>query len=85
MQQAEIPENDWVFVEWTINIESSWNPYAVEPTTGACHLEQSNPCGKDGCGVDDNVCQLRWADNYTRNRYGSWANEVAFHKINGYY
>lgn len=85
MAQAGINSNDYSSAEWLIATESSWNQYAVEPTTGACHLEQSLPCGKDGCLGSDAVCQLSWTNNYIIGRYGSWANAVAFHLESGYY
>lgn len=85
MKAVGIAANDYSYVEWTINAESGWNNYAVEPHTGACHLEQSLPCGKDGCLVTDVVCQLTWMNTYVLTRYGSWAAEVVFHKAHNYY
>lgn len=85
MAAAGISSDNYADANWLINAESSWNPGAIEPTTGACHLEQSNPCGKDGCFVADMVCQLAWSNRYVLTRYGSWANAVAFHKLMGYY
>lgn len=85
MQLAGIDQNDWAAVDWTVSVESSWNPYAVEPTTGACNLGQELPCGKSGCALTDEVCELRWMNSYVMARYGSWWNEVAFHKANNYY
>jgi hypothetical protein len=85
MAEAGIASSDYGYVEWTINAESGWNPNEVEPSSGACHLEQTVPCGKDGCSAADEVCQLRWANKYVLGRYGSWAAEVAFHKANNYY
>jgi hypothetical protein len=85
MASAGIATVDYGYVEWTINMESSWNPYAREPTTGACNLGQENPCGKSGCTLIDSVCELRWVNGYVLGRYGSWANEVTYHKLHGYY
>lgn len=85
MAAAGITSDDYSDAEWLISTESSWNQYAVEPNTGACHLEQSLPCGKDGCLGSDAVCQLSWANSYIIGRYGSWANAVAFHLESGYY
>lgn len=85
MAAAGISPNDYTNVEWTINKESSWNVNSAEPTTGACGLAQELPCGKSGCSRLDGICQLRWADQYVKNRYGTWANEVAFHQANNYY
>lgn len=85
MASAGIAPSDYDNAEWLISTESSWNQFAVEPTTGACHLEQSLPCGKDGCLGSDAVCQLSWANNYIIGRYGNWSNAVTFHKLMGYY
>lgn len=85
LSAAGIELSDHADAEWLIAAESSWNPYAVEPTTGACHLEQSLPCGKDGCNVADTICQLNWTRIYIASRYGSWSNAVSFHKVNNYY
>lgn len=85
MAQAGIAASDYEYVNWTIQKESSWNVHATEPTTGACHLEQSLPCSKDGCTTLDAVCQLAFANRYVLSRYGSWINEIAFHKLHGWY
>jgi hypothetical protein len=85
MAEAGIAASDFANADWTVSHESGWNPYAVEPTSGACHLGQELPCGKSGCAVTDEVCQLRWMNSYVLARYGSWSAEVAFHEENGYY
>lgn len=85
LQLAGIDPNDWAAVDWTVTVESSWNPYAQEPSTGACGLAQELPCGKSGCALGDEVCELRWMNTYVLARYGSWWGEVAFHKANNYY
>lgn len=51
--------------------ESGCNPYAVNPSSGACGIPQDI----NGCTVGhDPVAQLKWMDNYIRGRYGSWEN-----------
>lgn len=85
MAAAGINPGDYANVEWTVEIESQWDATEVNSSSGACHLEQSNPCGKDGCLITDLVCQLAWMNNYVLSTYGSWANEVAFHQANGWY
>lgn len=56
-----------------INRESGCNPYAVEPTSGACGVAQENPCGKSGCTFGDGACEVSWMNSYVLGRYGSWA------------
>lgn len=68
-----------------IRRESNCNPNAVNPSSGACGVAQELPCGKSGCSLGDGACQVRWMNNYVAQRYGSWANAVAFHnKMNWY-
>jgi hypothetical protein len=73
------------------NQESSWNYRAVNPTTGACGIPQSLPCGKatyNVAAVDPNYflshtdSQINWGLNYIQGVYGSpsaaWAHEKAY-------
>lgn len=68
-----------------INRESGCNPYAVNPSSGACGIAQELPCGKSGCQLGESVCQIAWMQSYVKARYGSWANAVAFHDRNNWY
>lgn len=52
--------------------ESGNNPYAVNPTSGACGLAQALPCSKMGCALGDYACQDAWATRYAISRYGGW-------------
>lgn len=72
MNLAGIPPEDYGAADYIIFHESSWNPDATEPTTGAHGLPQALPYSKTGCGWDDAVCQLRWANEYAIDRYGGW-------------
>lgn len=63
--------------------ESGCNPNATNPTTGACGIPQANPCSK--LGTSDPVAQIKWMDNYCRERYGSWAAANSFQLANGWY
>lgn len=72
MQQAGISPSDYGAVDYIISHESGWNPDATEPTTGAHGLPQALPYSKTGCGWDDPVCQLQWANSYAISRYGGW-------------
>lgn len=72
MRAAGIAESDFGAVEYVISHESTWNPNAINKSSGACGLGQEFPCGKSGCDLGDAVCQLRWASSYATQRYGSW-------------
>ncbi len=69
---AGIPQADWGYAEEIIGHESSWNPNAINPGSGACGLPQALPCSKLGPDWNDPVVALRWAHNYALS-YGSWA------------
>ena len=65
--------------------ESSNNPHAINPSSGACGLGQALPCSKllNACGSLDNVqCQIDWFTNYAVSRYGSWQNAMQFWQAN---
>jgi hypothetical protein len=65
--------------------ESSLNPQAINPSSGACGLFQALPCEKLGCDLDDIDCQMKWGKNYIKNRYGDAKTALAFHDENGWY
>lgn len=67
-----IDESDWALVDYIVSKESSWNPNAVNSSSGASGLVQALPCGKVPGSCFDPVDNLRWADGYAKNRYGSW-------------
>ena len=68
-----------------IRRESGCNPHAINTSSGACGIAQELPCGKSGCQLGDGQCQISWMNSYVQNRYGSWANAVAFHDRNNWY
>lgn len=72
MAQAGIPAADFAAVDYIVQHESGWDPDATEPVTGAHGLPQALPYSKTGCGWSDPVCQLRWANDYSVERYGGW-------------
>jgi len=72
MAAAGIQASDYGAVDYIISHESSWNPNATEPNSGAHGLPQALPYSKTGCGWTDSVCQLQWASQYATSRYGSW-------------
>lgn len=72
MAAAGIPVSDYAAVDYIVSHESGWDADATEPTTGAHGLPQALPYSKTGCGWDDAVCQLEWANSYAVARYGGW-------------
>ena len=72
MAAAGIASSDYAAVDYIVSHESGWNPDATEPVTGAHGLPQALPYSKTGCGWDDAVCQLQWANSYAISRYGGW-------------
>jgi len=76
---------NWFDAAELIGKESGFNPFAVNPTSGACGVCQSLPCAKMNCELSDIDCQLDWQWNYIANRYGTITKALAFHQINGWY
>ncbi len=77
--------NDLANAKELIRRESGCNPYAVNPSSGACGVAQELPCGKSGCSLGDGACQVRWMNAYVIERYGSWASAVNFHSLHNWY
>jgi hypothetical protein len=50
--------------------ESTFNPKAVNPTSGACGLFQFYPCSKLKCQTGDYQCQIDAGLSYIQKRYG---------------
>lgn len=82
MAQAGIASSDWPAVDYIVSHESSWQGGVVNPSSGSCGLVQELPCGKSGCTLGDQVCQLRWATNYATVRYGGWWGAHSFWQSN---
>jgi hypothetical protein len=85
MAAAGIPQSDWQYVDFIVSKESSWNPNAVNPSSGACSLAQALPCSKIPGNWRDPVNALRWQHGYVRARYGSYAGAYAFWLKNSWY
>lgn len=62
--------------------ESGNDPYAVNPSSGACGLCQANPCSKMGCALGDYACQDNWCEMYMAGRYGTWEAAWGFWQAN---
>lgn len=64
----------WAFNQ-IISHESSWNVFAVNPSSGAYGLPQALPAWKMGSEAPDwlfnPLTQIRWAYKYMNDRYGS--------------
>ena len=82
MAAAGISPADYAAVDYIISKESSWNPNATNAQSGAHGLPQALPYSKTNCGWTDAVCQLKWADNYAKSRYGGWWSAYNFWRSN---
>lgn len=58
--------------------ESGWNPYANNPSSGACGIGQALPCEKMGCENWDYECQVKWMAGYIKERYINPTKALAF-------
>lgn len=70
-----VPLDQFPAFDAIITRESGWNPFAVNPTSGAYGLPQALPAHKmSSHGPDwmfNPVTQIRWAYDYMNVRYGS--------------
>lgn len=78
MTAAGIAAGDQGYVDYIVSRESGWNPNATNSSSGACGLVQALPCSKVPGNGYDPVDNLRWANGYAVDRYGSWANAYSF-------
>ena len=84
-QIAEFFGDDWTKYAELIARESSFNPQAINTTSGACGLFQSYPCEKMGCNLDDINCQLKWGHDYIIKRYKTIEKALYFWDLHGWY
>ena len=82
---SAIPDEAWGAADYIVSQESSWNPNAVNPSSGACGLAQALPCSKVPGNPYDPVNSLNWMHGYVIGRYGSWEEAVRFKQANGWY
>lgn len=68
-----------------IRIESSGNPYAVNPSSGTTGLYQCMPSVHACPALGDVAGQHAWGESYMEGRYGTWEQALAFHNSNGYW
>lgn len=85
LRAAGVPERDWEAAIVLVQKESSWNPLAVNPSSGACSLAQALPCSKIPGDWRDPVNALKWMDNYCKQRYGGWSQALSFHRSHNWY
>ena len=68
-----------------IMAESGFNPFAINPTSGAAGLFQALPASKMGCELPNTDCQMRWGTSYIKNRYGTPTKAYSFWLQNRWY
>lgn len=84
-QIARFYGDEWTKYAELIARESSFNPQAINPSSGACGLGQFLPCSKLKCDLDDVNCQLKAIESYVLARYGSIDKALLFHDLNNWY
>lgn len=82
---SNIPQESWGYADFMVARESSWNPNALNKSSGACGLAQALPCSKLGSDWSNPVVALNWMNNYANGRYGSWENAYNFWQVNRWY
>lgn len=82
---SNIPRESWGYADFMVNRESSWNPNAVNPSSGACGLAQALPCSKVPGNPHDPVNSLNWMNGYVNGRYGGWEGAYNFWTANHWY
>lgn len=85
LRASGIPEDQWWAVDSIVSRESSWNPNAVNASSGACGLGQQLPCGKWAGAWNDPVAALKAQYGYVTARYGGYPQAVAFWNANHWY
>ncbi len=62
---------DWAELQYIIGHESSWDPNAVNPTSGAYGIPQILPAAHPDANLqNDPMGQLHWLFSYLQDRYG---------------
>ena len=82
---SNIPQESWGYADFMVQKESSWNPNALNVSSGACGLAQALPCSKIPGQWNDPVNALNWMNDYVNGRYGSWAQAYSFWVTNRWY
>lgn len=74
----------WDAIDWIVNKESSWNPYAKNPGSSAAGLFQKMQ-SVHGLVEPTAYGQAVWGLNYIKGRYGNPVAAKNFHQSHGYY
>lgn len=89
MKQAGFSPSEYAAIDYIVNHESSWNPQAVNASSGAYGLPQSLPASKLASAGSDwrtnPITQLKWMRNYVNERYGGANGALSFWKANHWY
>ncbi|MBU5366686.1 phage tail tape measure protein [Enterococcus devriesei] len=89
MKQAGFSPSEYAAIDYIVNHESSWNPQATNPGSGAYGLPQSLPASKLASAGSDwrtnPITQLRWMRDYVNERYGGANGALAFWQRNHWY
>lgn len=89
MKQAGFSPSEYAAIDYIVNHESSWNPQAVNPGSGAYGLPQSLPASKLASAGSDwrtnPITQLKWMRNYVNERYGGANGALSFWKAHNWY
>lgn len=75
---SNIPPESWGYADYMVQKESSWNPNAINRSSGACGLAQALPCSKVPGNPFDPVNSLNWMNSYVNGRYGGWEGAYNF-------
>lgn len=85
LSASNIPEADWGYADYLVTRESTWNPNAVNKSSGACGLAQALPCSKVPGNPYNPIDSLNWMNGYVNGRYGGWENAYNFWIKNHWY
>jgi uncharacterized protein YabE (DUF348 family) len=85
LSASNVPSESWGYADYMVQKESSWNPNAVNRSSGACGLAQALPCSKVPGNPHDPVNSLNWMNNYVNGRYGGWEGAYSFWLANRWY
>lgn len=85
MNQAGIPKEQQAAADKLIQRESSWNPNAINKSSGACSLVQALPCSKIPGNWRDPVTALKWGNSYVKSRYGTWNAALQHSNVKNWY
>lgn len=80
-------QDQFQYVDYIFTHESGWNPWAVNPSSGAYGIPQANPSGGAGhpYQLGDAYAQIVWGLNYIRDRYGTPYNAYLFWIAHNWY